>query len=76
MGPGYLAELLRYDNCTHVTRLVEPLARTHYGDRAFSKSGPKLWNKLPLNLKDCRSLNVFKSKLKTHLFRAAYLLDI
>ena len=45
-----------------------------YGGRAFSVAAPKLWNKLPLDLKLIPNVNVclFKSKLKTYLFRYSY----
>ena len=43
-----------------------------YGDRAFSVSGPKLWNGLPLQIRESRNINSFKTALKTHLFREAY----
>uniref|UniRef100_A0A671UFZ1 Reverse transcriptase domain-containing protein n=1 Tax=Sparus aurata TaxID=8175 RepID=A0A671UFZ1_SPAAU len=42
------------------------------GDRAFAVSAPKLWNDLPLHVKQASSLSVFKSLLKTHLFSIAF----
>ena len=39
-----------------------------YGSRAFAVSAPELWNKLPIDIRNCDNLNVFKRKLKTHLF--------
>ena len=39
------------------------------GDRAFCKAAPVLWNRLPLELRMCETLKLFKGKLKTHLFR-------
>ena len=44
------------------------------GDRAFSVAAPALWNDLPLEIKQCPNVNVFKSKLKTHLFSEAFVL--
>ncbi len=38
------------------------------GGRAFCIIGPKLWNKLPHNVRAASSLQTFKSQLKTHLF--------
>ena len=45
-----------------------------YGDRAFSVAAPKLWNNLPLDIKLSPYVNVcmFKSKLKTYLFKYSY----
>ena len=38
------------------------------GARAFSVAAPKIWNSLPICLKQTSSLSAFKSNLKTHLF--------
>ena len=38
------------------------------GQRAFSYYAPKLWNALPLNMRNIELLPEFKAKLKTHLF--------
>ena len=43
-----------------------------YGDRAFSKAAPVLWNGLPQHLRDPMQFDVFKTKLKSHLFMEAY----
>ena len=43
------------------------------GDRSFTCAAPKLWNALPFEVRDFKSLDIFKSKLKTHLFRLAFL---
>lgn len=40
------------------------------GDRAFDVVAPKLWNELPLHVRPSPSLPIFKSCLKTHLFRS------
>ena len=38
------------------------------GARAFSTAAPKIWNNLPINLRQAATLSAFKTKLKTHLF--------
>ena len=38
------------------------------GDNAFRVCGPRLWNDLPLSLRETQSQTTFKRKLKTHLF--------
>ena len=43
-----------------------------YGDRAFSVAAPKHWNDIPLDIKLSGSVDVFKSRLKTYLFRLAF----
>ena len=53
--------------------LVQPRSsQKSYGDRAFSVMAPRLWNKLPLGLRMCDSLDTFKKDLKTFLFRRCF----
>ena len=53
------------DTATCVTRRTSNI----FGDRCFAAAGPPLWNSLPINLRQCRSLEQFK-RLKTFLFSA------
>ena len=39
------------------------------GERAFSINASDVWNSLPLELKNCTTINIFKQNLKTYLFR-------
>ena len=58
---------LRYSNSI---QLVVPQTRLNrYGDRAFMKAAPVLWNSLPLDVKCAKTLDSFKIVLKTHLYR-------
>jgi len=41
-------------------------------DRSFAASTPRLWNTLPVDSKNSEWLNIFKSKVKTHLFGQCY----
>ena len=43
-----------------------------YGDRAFCFNGPREWNKLSLEIRQSKSVEVFKTKLKTLLFKEYY----
>ena len=43
-----------------------------YGRRSFSVAGPSLWNALPSAIRNSISLPAFRSSLKTHLFREAF----
>ena len=45
-----------------------------YGHRSFDFIGPYVWNRLPQNLRNAKSLSVFKKDLKTHLFKQAFCL--
>ena len=57
-APSYIKDLLKYKNSGGVLRfsnkhsLDEPMAKLKtYGDRAYSVAAPKLWNKLPLDIR-------------------------
>ena len=41
------------------------------GDRAFACAAPRLWNGLPLELREEQSIEIFKRKLKMYLFKKA-----
>ena len=54
-------------------RLEEPnFNMKTYGQQAFSVAAPRLWNKLPFEIRACSDVNLFKSKLKTFLFKKVY----
>ena len=44
-----------------------------YVSRAFSICAPRLWNILPLEIRKCDSIDTFKRKLKTHLFKSRHI---
>ena len=45
-----------------------------YGDRAFAVAAPRLWNALPIQMRQPgTALDTFKGSLKTLLFRQAFL---
>ena len=53
-----------------VLHLERPHTRLNtVGDRAFSFAAIDLWNKLPLKLRDSKTVDTFKSDLKTYLFK-------
>ena len=47
-------------------KLNVPLPRTNYLKRSFSYRGATLWNSLPCNLRQEKSLNRFKELLNFH----------
>ena len=79
MAPAYLAELIRPYVAGRRLRssdtylLCVPHTRHSWGDRAFSKAAPVLWNSLPIRIKSAPSLTLFKSSLKTFLYQEAFL---
>ena len=77
LAPKYLAELVTLKTAARRTRssddnLKIETSRTKLvtaGDRAFISASPHLWNKLPYALRATDSLETFKCRLKTHLFK-------
>ena len=53
-------------------RLLEPRSSDGLSDRAFASCAPRLYNKLPVNLKDADCETAFKKQLKTHLYMKCY----
>ena len=79
-GPAYLQELLtrkeeaRHTRSSNRFTLSVPLTkRKTHGDIAFSAAAPRLWNKLPEELKHAKCTESFKKHLKTHLFTKSVL---
>ena len=79
LAPAYITDLLtRSSSCRSLRsddQLLLKVPRSHKatkGDRAFTVAGPRLWNKLPLNIKAAPTLETFKIMLKTHYFAEAY----
>ena len=75
LAPGYLSDLLHIHTSSRQLRssssLTLTLPRTQtpsIGNRAFSVSGPHLWNKLPGTLRNSTSLTQFRRLLKHHLY--------
>lgn len=80
LAPQYLTELLtpytpKRDLRSSETGLLT-VPSTHLrlmGDRAFSSLAPKLWNSLPIEIRQTKSFGIFKSQLKTYFFRLAFI---
>ena len=78
-SPEYLSDLIipyvpaRSLRSASQNLLVVKRGKTKaYGDRAFSCVAPLLWNSLPNSLRSQSNVNVFKTQLKTYLFKNAY----
>ena len=78
-GPSYLRDLLIPLNNERSLRsasknlLAIPKTRLKTaGDRAFVSTAPKIWNDLPINLRNSENISTFKRELKTYLFKKAY----
>ena len=81
LAPEYISELLtvkppsRYNLRNNGDLLLKrPNIKTlkTLGDRAFSVAAPCLWNSLPTAIRQSPSVPIFKTHLKTYLFRQAF----
>ena len=48
-------------------KLLETKVNSRYGERAFSHAGPKVWNALPVQIRDEANTTKFKKLLKSYL---------
>ena len=79
LSPDYLANLLTFYKPVRTLRssrsnnLSVPRSRTStYGDKTFACVSPRLWNQLPDFIRYSETLDSFKTRLKTHLFKIAF----
>ena len=76
IAPVYLRDLLKPKDSLESLRVhddntllhIPSLSKMNYKNRKFSTVAPRLWNQLPQELRQCESLQQFKSKLKTFYF--------
>jgi hypothetical protein len=78
-APPYLSELVSLYRPARSLRsgdqnlIIVGAARTQsFGGRCFQTAGPRMWNNLPLELRSTIDLCVFKTRLKTMLFKQAF----
>ena len=81
-SPKYMSEMFAIaEQPTRPTRinnglkLVQPQWKKVTGKSAPSYIGPKVWNPLPSEIKEAKSVNIFKHKIKTHYFRQLESID-
>ena len=77
--PLYLKELITPYQPTRTLRsgnqflLSKPFKKLEtFGKKSFHYAAPEVWNSLPLELRSCCTLSIFKKHLKTHFFKIAY----
>lgn len=66
-APNETIAMLQYGDSSRTMNLRETRCSTKYGDRAFSHVGPKLWNLIPINIREEHDTDKFKKLLKTFL---------
>ena len=52
-----------YDTKGFSSRCQLPFPKTNYGKKRFVYWGALIWNKLQEDMRECKSMNLFKSKL-------------
>ena len=77
LAPPYISDLISvrpkssYNLRSNSSLLLEPPKEkmlATLGARSFYAAAPCLWNSLPPQLRDVKSINIFKRNLRTHLF--------
>ena len=58
----------RLRSSSDITKLNPVRSHKRAGDCCFTVFGPQLWNKLPVYVREAKSVSTFKSLLKTYLF--------
>ena len=77
--PPYLTELLQYYKPARSTRssashlLSVPWHNLSFGARAFRVAAPKIWNSIPLHIRQSKTYSSFRRHLKTHYFLSVHL---
>ena len=80
-APSYLQAMLtpyvpkrnlRSAKNSAVSFVVPRFNQQTVGPRAFSIAGPQIWNDIPSWIREMKSNDIFRSKLKTHFFECAF----
>ena len=66
-APQEIMSMIQLGDSNRTLHLREKRSLTKYGDRAFSHIGPKLWNLLPLQVRQIAETDDFKKALKSFL---------
>ena len=77
LAPSYISDLIKFNplSGSRCPSLYTYVSKTSYGDRSFMCCAAKLWNNLPDEVKNTSSIDIFKIKLKTHLFKKSFKVD-
>ena len=81
IAPDYLQELLKkhipirpglHSGSSSTKLVVSRVTRQTFAARSFSVCGPRLWNSLPANITAAPTVDQFKMRLKTYMFKQIY----
>ena len=72
--PDYMSDIFHIafqgniDTRSSFLKLKQPLRKTNMGQNSISFLGPQQWNRLPKYIKEYKTINTFKHKLKSYFF--------
>ena len=67
LAPYDISVLLTDQQSNRTNKLMNRRYESMYGQRSFSVAAPKLWNALPLHIREEQSLTIFKKTVKSYL---------
>ncbi len=59
-------------NTRHCTDLHQNAINSSYGYKTVREMGPRLWNKIPVSIQQCKTLAKFRKKLKEHYLKEEF----
>ena len=65
-----------WSNKSEVKLKVPLIKYNMFTTRSYSYAAATLWNGLPTNIRECKTLVKFKGSLKTYLYRKAFKLHM
>ena len=75
-APHYINNMLKtlhtISKFTLLIQRIPSVKLVNYDERSFSYAAPKLWNELPEYIRKSETVPIFKTRLKTHLFKQYY----
>ena len=80
-APSYITEMIElrpYSRCLRSSASTDPVllerrtSHVTFADKSFSCYGLKIWNHLPVHVRNAGSVHIFKKLVKSHLFNEAY----
>ena len=81
LAPSYLCNEItmaievqsRFTRNLNENNVFVPVIAKSCTGNAFSYCGPRLWNTLPDDMKECSTIDVFKAKARFHFLQKTYL---
>ena len=49
------------------SKLYVPMVKTTAGDNSFSRTAPAMWNSIPLDIRQSKSVSIFKHRMRNYI---------